>query len=157
MSYVKSNLIQGETLIYETGIHWSALFWPFVLGILVIAGGVAFFFWQTFAGRIEMGTLLIAAAIVFLLYKIVQRGSTEIAVTNRRVIIKTGMAARRSLEIMLPKVESISVEESVWGRMLGYGTVMIHGTGGTPEPFQRIAHPNEFRQHVQTQIDQQPK
>jgi uncharacterized membrane protein YdbT with pleckstrin-like domain len=122
---------------------------------LVIAAGVAFFFWQNFAGRIEMGTLFIAAAIVFLIFQIVKRNATEIAVTNRRVIIKTGMAARRSLEIMLPKVESIGVEESVWGRMLGYGTVLIHGTGGTPEPFRRIAHPSEFRQYVQTQIDQQ--
>jgi uncharacterized membrane protein YdbT with pleckstrin-like domain len=157
MSYVEKNLIPGETLVYETGVHWSVLFWPFVLGIAAIAGGVAFFFWQTFAGRIEMGTLLIFAAIVFLGYSIAKRSATEIAVTNRRVIIKTGMAARRSLEIMLPKVESIGVEESVLGRMLGFGTVMIHGTGGTPEPFKKIAHPSEFRQQVQTQIDQQPK
>jgi hypothetical protein len=63
------------------------------------------------------------------------------------------MASRRSLEIMLPKVESIGIEESFWGRLLGYGTVVVHGTGGTPEPFRKIAHPNQFRQQVQEQID----
>jgi hypothetical protein len=54
---------------------------------------------------------------------------------------------------MLAKVESIGIEESVAGRMLGYGTVMIHGTGGTPEPFLKIAHPSEFRMAVQQQVD----
>jgi uncharacterized membrane protein YdbT with pleckstrin-like domain len=77
------------------------------------------------------------------------------AVTNRRVIIKTGLASRRSLEIMLAKVESIGVVEPTMGRILGYGTLTIHGTGGTPEPFSRIAHPSEFRREVQQQIDAQ--
>jgi hypothetical protein len=63
------------------------------------------------------------------------------------------MASRRSLEIMLQKVESIGITETFWGRFLGYGSVMIHGTGGTPEPFHKIAHPSEFRKHVQEQID----
>jgi uncharacterized membrane protein YdbT with pleckstrin-like domain len=70
-------------------------------------------------------------------------------------MIKTGMFSRRSLEIMLPKVESIGIDESAFGRMLGYGSVMIHGTGGTPEPFRKIAHPSEFRKEVQQQIDTQ--
>ena len=153
MSYVEKNLIPGETLVYETGVHWSVLFWPFV-GVLALgAGGVAFFFWQDFAGRIEMGTLLLGVALVIAIFSIMKRNATEIAVTNKRVIIKTGMASRRSLEIMLQKVESIGIDETMWGRMLGYGSMVIHGTGGTPEPFHKIAHPSEFRQRVQQQID----
>jgi uncharacterized membrane protein YdbT with pleckstrin-like domain len=85
-------------------------------------------------------------------YSVYKKNATEIAVTDRRVIIKTGMMSRRSLEIMLAKVESIGIDEPVLGRMLGYGTVVIHGTGGTPEPFSRIAHPSEFRREVQQQI-----
>jgi uncharacterized membrane protein YdbT with pleckstrin-like domain len=81
-----------------------------------------------------------------------KRTAVEMAVTNRRVIIKTGLASRRSLEIMLAKVESIGIEESAIGRMFGYGTLTIHGTGGTPEPFRRIAHPSEFRRQVQQQV-----
>jgi uncharacterized membrane protein YdbT with pleckstrin-like domain len=68
-------------------------------------------------------------------------------------MIKTGILSRRSLEIMLPKVESIGIDEPMMGRMLGYGTVTIHGTGGTPEPFVKIAHPAEFRREVQEQMD----
>ena len=155
MSYVKKNLIPGETVIYQTGIHWSVLFWPFLLAAALVAGGISCFVWQGFAGYIEIGTLLIGIALVVVLYSWIKRSSTEIAVTNKRVIIKTGMAARHSLEIMLAKVESIGISETLWGRMLGYGSVTIHGTGGTPEPFHKIAHPSEFRQYVQQQIDAQ--
>lgn len=153
MSYVKRNLIAGETLVYSTGVHWIVLFWPFVLVIILAAGGIACLVRGTFAGKIEIGTLLLGVAFVYGLFAIIRRNATEIAVTNRRVIIKTGMASRRSLEIMLQKVESIGITETFWGRFLGYGSVMIHGTGGTPEPFHKIAHPSEFRKHVQEQID----
>jgi hypothetical protein len=153
MSYVEKNLIDGESLIFQTGVHWSVLFWPFVLVFIAIAGGISCFVWGTFPGKIEMGTLLTAGALVYCLYAVMKRNATEIAVTNRRVIIKSGMANRRSLEIMLPKVESIGIDEPFWGRVLGYGTVVIHGTGGTPDPFRKIAHPSGFRKHVQEQID----
>jgi uncharacterized membrane protein YdbT with pleckstrin-like domain len=139
--------------VYSTGVTWSVLFWPFVFVLILTAGGVWCLGWGTFAGKIEIGTLLLGIAFIYALYAILKRSATEIAVTNRRVIIKTGMASRRSLEIMLQKVESIGVEESGWGRILGYGTMVIHGTGGTPEPFRKIAHPSEFRKRVQEQID----
>jgi uncharacterized membrane protein YdbT with pleckstrin-like domain len=68
------------------------------------------------------------------------------------VLIKTGMASRRTLDMMLSKVESIGVEETFLGRIFGYGSVIVRGTGGTPESFVMIAHPQEFRQSVQAQI-----
>ena len=70
---------------------------------------------------------------------------------RKRVLIKTGLFSRRSIEVLLPKVESIGVDESVFGRMLGYGTVIVRGTGGTFETFDKIAHPGELRKQVQQQ------
>ena len=52
----------------------------------------------------------------------------------------------------MSRIESIAVEESAMGRLLGYGTVIVRGTGGTPEVFEKIAHPLEFRAQVQSQI-----
>jgi uncharacterized membrane protein YdbT with pleckstrin-like domain len=75
------------------------------------------------------------------------------AVTNKRVVAKVGVAARRTVEMLLSRVESIGVEESVTGRILGYGTVIVRGTGGTPESFDKIAHPLDFRTRVQQQIE----
>ena len=75
------------------------------------------------------------------------------AVTDKRVIVKVGVASRTTFELLLSKVESIGVEESMMGRILGYGTVVVRGTGGTPEPFDRVAHPIEFRKQVQQRIE----
>ncbi len=152
MGYVEKNLISGEKLVYRTGVHWCVLFWPVVLALLFAAAGV-FCAIQQDANFLYAGAALFVVALVILISAIVKRNATEIGVTNRRVIIKTGLASRRSLEIMLPKVESIGISEPFWGRMLGYGTVVIHGTGGTPEPFDKIAHPSQFRMHVQEQAD----
>jgi uncharacterized membrane protein YdbT with pleckstrin-like domain len=99
-----------------------------------------------------MGLVLVGVAAIILFVGMAKRNATEMAVTNRRVLIKAGMASRRTLDLMLSRVESIGVEESVWGRMLGYGNVIVHGTGGTPETFLKIAHPQEFRRQVQQQI-----
>jgi len=75
------------------------------------------------------------------------------AVTSRRVVIKTGLASRKTIEMMLNKVESIEVSETTFGRMLGYGTIAVIGTGGTLEPFHNIARPLEFRSQVQQQVE----
>jgi len=152
MSYVRKNLAAGETLIYETGVHWSVLFWPLVIALVMAAGAIVCIL-QKDPNFLYAGAGLLVVGLVIITVAAVKRNATEIAVTNRRVIIKTGVMNRRSFEIMLPKVESIGINEPFMGRMLGYGTVVIHGTGGTPEPFDKIAHPSEFRKHVQEQAD----
>jgi uncharacterized membrane protein YdbT with pleckstrin-like domain len=96
--------------------------------------------------------LLVSGAIAILM-GMIRRNATEMAVTNRRVVIKTGLVNRKTIEMLLGKVESIEVNETAVGRMLGYGTIVVIGTGGTPEPFHKVAHPLEFRSQVQQQIE----
>ena len=154
MSYIDKNLISGEKIVYRTGLHWSVLVGPVILAVIIAAGGVVCLL-QGYMNFLYAGAVLLVVAFVIVVAAMVKRSAVEMAVTNRRVIIKTGLASRRSLEIMLAKVESIGVAEPTMGRILGYGTLTIHGTGGTPEPFSRIAHPSEFRREVQQQIDAQ--
>jgi uncharacterized membrane protein YdbT with pleckstrin-like domain len=99
------------------------------------------------------GAVLLVCGAVTILMGMVRRNSTEMAVTNRRVVIKTGLASRKTIEMLLDKVESIEVNEPGFGRMLGYGTIVLIGTGGTLEPFHKVAHPLEFRGHVQQEIE----
>jgi uncharacterized membrane protein YdbT with pleckstrin-like domain len=142
-------------------LHWVVIFWPIVLSIIFGVAGIvllarAMSVPQDDSSRIPMlvgGALLLVVALVALTVALMKRNATEMAVTDRRVIVKIGVAARRTFEILLSKVESIGVEESVMGRMLGYGTVVVRGTGGTPEPFDTVAHPLEFRKQVQQQIE----
>ena len=71
--------------------------------------------------------------------------STEMAITNRRVIAKFGFIWRKTFEIDRQKVESVKVDQSILGRILDYGTVTITGTGSSSEPVQNIDSPLEFR------------
>ena len=163
MSYVESNLVPGETVIYETRLHWIVMLWHIILGCLLLAlPGVLLLFYalsQTAIGSRNLhameggGVVLLVCGIVAILVGMVRRNATEMAVTNRRVVIKTGLASRKTIEMLLNKVESIEVSETAFGRMLGFGTIVVIGTGGTPEPFHQVAHPLEFRSQVQQQIE----
>jgi uncharacterized membrane protein YdbT with pleckstrin-like domain len=171
MSYVEKSLVPGETLLYQTRHHWMVLIGPALMGLVfavlavgLLAESIAARNGKGMAagassagieGMIVFGVFLLVVAIVMLAYGIAKRNATEMAVTNKRVLIKTGMAGRRTLDLMLSRVESIGVEETVFGRMLGYGSVIVRGTGGTPEPFVMIAHPQEFRRAVQEQTGQE--
>lgn len=152
MGYIERNLIPGETILYQTKLHWIVMFWPTVLSLFFALGGLGWLYWTS--GRMALWAflLLVLAAGLFG-FGVVMRKATEMAVTNKRVVIKTGLVSRKTMELLLDKVESIGVNETIAGRMLGYGTVVLHGTGGTPEPFDKMARPLEFRRQVQQQIE----
>ena len=163
MSYVESNLVPGETVIYQTRLHWIVMLWHIVLGCLLLGlPGVLLLYFALSQTGIESKTLrivegggvaLLVCGVVAFLMGMVRRNATEMAVTNRRVVIKTGVVSRKTIEMLLNKVESIEVSETAFGRMLGYGTIVVIGTGGTPEPFHKVAHPLVFRSQVQQQIE----
>src|SRR5271155_1321863 len=163
MSYVESNLVPGETVIYQTRLHWIVMLGHLVVGCLLLGlPGVLLLYYALNQTGIESSTLhimegggigLLVCGIVVILMGIARRHATEMAVTNRRVVIKTGLASRKTIEMLLNKVESIEVSETAGGRMLGYGTIVMIGTGGTSEPFREVAHPLEFRNQVQQQIE----
>jgi uncharacterized membrane protein YdbT with pleckstrin-like domain len=104
-------------------------------------------------GAVYIATLicLLVGAALFCI-GLLKRNVTEMAVTNKRVIVKSGFAERRTTEILLSRIESVVVDEPAMGRILGYGTVIVRGTGGTPEIFEKIQHPLKLREQVQSQI-----
>lgn len=162
MNYVEKHLMEGETVAYATRLHWIVLVMPLLLCVLFGVPGIALLVASaknTGESRTTMqsmmigGVALLVIAVVILIRGILTRNAVQMAVTNKRVIAKVGIVTRRTIDLLLSRVESVGVEESVMGRMLGYGTVVIRGTGGTPESFNKIASPLEFRTQVQQQID----
>ncbi|HVS27327.1 MAG TPA: PH domain-containing protein [Burkholderiales bacterium] len=97
--------------------------------------------WITFVSLKALLTLFIAPLIA--------RATSEFAITNKRVVIKVGLISRHTLEMNLSKVESVGVDQGIWGRTLGYGSITVIGTGGTRELFPYIANPVEFRKQFQ--------
>lgn len=124
MSYIDESLIEGEVVLHRARISWWSQAGMLVLGVLLLVVVVGLF-------------LLIGAWI--------KVHSTELAITNRRVIAKFGFIKRDTVEINLEKVEALRVEQGFWGRMLNFGTILMSGTGGSLEPIRDIADPLVFR------------
>lgn len=151
MAYVDDNLLPGERVVYRAHLHRIIYAIP---ALALIAAIVAF----AYAFAIEGAMWLIWAGAPFLLIAVVtwlasyiKSSTSEFTVTNRRVVIKVGVIRRHTLELLLQKVEGIGVDQSVLGRLLNLGTIVVIGTGGSQEQFANIADPLKFRHEVQAQ------
>jgi len=112
MSYASKHLIPDEKLLYETRLSWVVLFWPVIVPSLILAGIGAYILYAQADTDVkkEIGWGLIAVAVLVFLIGLMKRNATEMAVTNKRVLIKQGLFGRRTLEILLQKIESIAVD-----------------------------------------------
>ncbi len=97
--------------------------------------------WIIFCNLKSLLTLFIAP--------LIDKATDEFALTNKRVIIKTGFISRKTFEMNHSKIESVNVDQGILGRILGYGTIRIVGSGGTKEVFPKIKNPLEFRKKFQ--------
>jgi membrane protein YdbS with pleckstrin-like domain len=157
MSYVDKNLMDGEQVFYRARRHWTVFGGPLLVlfaGVLVFGGVRMWAPPEWSPGRVSLAALALctAAALFMAIPALIDRTTSEFAVTNKRVIIKVGWIKRRSLETLLTKVEGIEVNQGICGRVFDYGTIVITGTGGSKEPFEQIGAPLLFRRKVQEQI-----
>lgn len=98
-----------------------------------------------------VGGAVVVVGLVLLVPPLVAYRTTEFGVTNKRVIVKTGFIRRHTLELLLRQVEAISVDQSLMGRLFGFGSITLTGTGGVREEFHRVVSPLEFRRRIQAQ------
>jgi uncharacterized membrane protein YdbT with pleckstrin-like domain len=146
-SYVDDVLINDERVMYRARIsRWSL--WPFILiGVLLLPVGVLL------VPVHGMGFLLWGIGLLFWLWAWIVYATTELAITNKRVIAKTGLIQRRTIEMFLEKIESIQVDQSVLGRLFNFGSVVISGTGVHSAPFKSISDPLALRKHFMMAAD----
>jgi uncharacterized membrane protein YdbT with pleckstrin-like domain len=153
MSYVQRVLQPDETLLYSTTRHWFVYLRAVVFGIIamaLLAGSQLVPQQDATAADVLLiaGGIAALIALWFWLVGFIDRASTEFAVTSRRVIYKTGFIRRRTSEMNLSAVESVDVDQSILGRILGYGHVHIIGTGGSTTPYPLISDPLTFRSNI---------
>lgn len=153
MGYIEQNLMPAERVIYRASLHWATFVGPaLVTGIGIILLPLTSLGGEDTAGAACFGWGLLLLGIASGLSAATMYFTTEFAVTDKRVIAKTGLLRRQSLELLLSKVESISVSQPIMGRIFNYGTITVTGTGGTKGLFKSIREPLELRRQVQTQI-----
>jgi uncharacterized membrane protein YdbT with pleckstrin-like domain len=125
VSYIQNSLIKGEQVVLQARISWWSQLPLIVLGFLLLpAMGFGLLLW------------VIAAARYF---------TTEMAITNKRVIAKFGFISRRTVEINLQRIESIQVHQSIFGRVFNYGSIIVSGAGNPQAPIPGISDPLRFR------------
>jgi uncharacterized membrane protein YdbT with pleckstrin-like domain len=138
--------MNSESIIYLGKLHWVIFLWPlicFIVAILFFIGG---------GDTVAVGGLFVLVALVTGIASLINYTTSEFGITNKRVILKVGFIRRNSLEVLLNKVEGVQVNQSILGRIFGYGSITVSGTGGTKDPFHKINAPLEFRKKVQEQI-----
>lgn len=152
MGYIEKILQPGEQRLYAGKIHW-VIYLP-----AVVLAAVALALWMVALSREtdgfltmvwRLGAVLCAlAALGALLWAWFNAWTTELQITDRRIIYKEGFIRRRTREMNMDKVESVDVDQSILGRIFDYGDITVRGTGETQEPFRMVAAPLEFRNHV---------
>jgi Bacterial PH domain len=152
VGYAEKVLQPGETIAYRARLHWIVYLGGIVL---VVAAVILALLAVALPGgdAVRLGLMLAALIALFLgLFQMLRAwfvvANTEIIVTNRRLIYKTGFIARDTVEMNLDKVESVLVEQTLLGRMLNFGRVVVRGVGSGLEPIDRIAAPLELHRNI---------
>lgn len=141
MSYIEQTLMPGENVVSEATLHWAMFVAPgFVtlIGLLAYSGGG--------------GSIILILGLIWLGWRLLVYKSTELAVTNKRVLAKSGVIRRHCIDVQNSKIEGLTYDQGIIGRMFGYGSIFVRGTGIGMVPIPYVAAPEMFRRDVSIAI-----
>jgi uncharacterized membrane protein YdbT with pleckstrin-like domain len=162
MNDLKQSLMQDEILVCHMRPHWiifnKAAMW-LLLAVLIffISAMYPIGQFRLFSGLPPLYKLVplifVIVAIIVGVPAYIKYISTSFIITNKRVLLKKGLILRKTGEILLPRIESVSIFQSLFGRICNYGDILINGTGGSTDLFQRLPEPFKLRNIIQEQIE----
>jgi uncharacterized membrane protein YdbT with pleckstrin-like domain len=141
MSYIEQTLMPGENVVSEATLHWALFIAPALVtlfGLLVYAG--------------DGGSIVIILGLIWLGWRFLVYQSTELAVTNHRVLAKSGILRRHCIDVQNNKVEGLTYNQGIIGRIFGYGSIFVRGTGIGMVPIPYVAAPEAFKRDVSIAI-----
>jgi len=134
-TYVDRCLLPGEQVVAEAKLHWAMFIGPALLFLFGLMTGPA-------------KGIVIFCAIVWGVYRFMIYSTTELAITNKRVVAKWGIIRRNVVDVSNSKVEGITYHQGIIGRLFGYGSVLVRGTGVGQVPIPFIGRPEFFKHEV---------
>lgn len=152
MNYIQENLMAGEAIKIKATASWLARPFLLVIGLFFAISGIGAIMIPGGSQASESANMMIGFSALIIAYIYFSVKAIELAVTDKRVISKFGLVSRKTIELSLSKVESVQVRQSILGRILGYGSVVISGAGNTQAPIPGIKNPNEFKNQLNTLI-----
>jgi len=147
MGYIEKNLMVNEQVVYEANLHYIVYTSPCLVALLAI--GFLFIPGLEWMWRI---ILMLAVWLGAFIWAIAINGGKQYVVTTRRLIFKRGIIRRKSFELLLRKCEGIQIEQSIMGRILNYGSVLVT-TGEATNRYDHIKNPLKFSTCINQQID----
>jgi uncharacterized membrane protein YdbT with pleckstrin-like domain len=126
MSYLSKNLLPNETIRHQSRVSLWSLWHLIFFGVvtLPLAGfGLVFF------------------VAVWIIY-----ASTELAITDKRIVAKYGFIMRDTVELPVKRVESVQVQQGILGRLFNFGTVIVAGAGNPQAKIKNVRDPLAFRE-----------
>jgi uncharacterized membrane protein YdbT with pleckstrin-like domain len=132
MSRIEKELMAGENVMLRTRLSTVVYVWPAIASIFLF---------------------MLVLPLLWLVWKILERKTSEFVVTNKRIVVHVGLISSRSFELLLQKVESVGLDQGPLGKIMKSGTLTINGTGGSKEIFHDVENPFEFRKAVLEQIE----
>jgi hypothetical protein len=164
-SYVQKVLAPDERVVYAAVIHWII----YVQGLMfTAAGGLLAFYGPTIISKVFdtpgaaehltkpiglIAGLLVIAGLSLLMGAYIRQNSTELVVTNMRVIAKYGFVSRATFELMLNRVTGVNFDQTIGGRILGYGTIIVRGAGGDISPIDLVSDPQTFHNRLMSAVE----
>lgn len=145
MRYIKSTLLMNEDIVQIAEITW----FTYINSLIYIC--ICFILFSS--GHNNIAVLLLCYSIFVFIKAFIYKHTTEVAITNKKIVFKTGLIKRDTLELNLDKIESFSIKQSIIGRLFDYGDIYITGTGGTTPPIRDIDSPVFFRNQAQKTVD----
>lgn len=155
--YVEKTLASDEKIVYEANFNWTfnveAWMWV-VVGALTML----FYVWMQFSVGIPFRDLIVGwwlagaslgFAMLLLIVHYIYLYTTEIIVTTFRLVFKTGWISRNTQEVSLNKIEEVTLDQSIWGRLFGFGKLVIRGTGVGVIDLPNLDNPIEVRKIIE--------
>jgi len=124
MSYLEESLSEGEKIVRVFRLHWVTRVWVVIWILLIVTLPIALYEW------LRLRTM-------------------EHGVTNKRVVFKRGIISRQTEEMKLGSIETVEIDQGVWGRLLGFGDVRVTGKGISDVVFRTIDDPMEVKRQIE--------
>lgn len=135
-TYVDSALLPSEHVVAEARPHWAMFIAP---GLVILFG--------LLIGK-SGGSIFVGIGAVWAIFRFLVFQTTELALTNKRIISKSGIIRRNVIDVSNSKVEGVTYNQGIIGRIFGYGSVLVRGTGVGQVPVRFIAQPEHFKHEV---------
>lgn len=130
MSYIDESLSDGERVESRFRLHW--------------------FSWMPMVGWLLLGVVTFGITWLVAIYEFLRLKYTEQGVTNKRVIKKRGIISRKTDEMKIASIETVEIDQGVFGRIFGFGDVRVTGRGISDVVFRRIDDPMAVKRAIES-------